>query len=381
MNLLPLIFRNLLRSRRRTLLTVVSIAISIFVFAALMSLPAVIESMTRASATSLRLVTSPKAGFFYQMPFEYRRRIEGIPHVDAVAGELLFMGTYRNPSDLIPSVAIDTEHIREMFSDWAISQADADELNRVRSGALVGGTLMRRFGWRIGQKIILHGSMQPTDVELTIVGTAGGAAPPIFVMFRRDYLDEILGRPGTVNVFWVKVDSREMIPQTIAAIDEQFANAPMETKTQTEEVISSFRLSMLRTLLNGAKALALIVIIAVGLVAANTAAMAMRERRHELAVMCGLGFQRTALIWMLVSEGLLVSLIGGLSGTLLAWGVLHLLPYAAGRLGVLAMVIALSRPVVIESLAVALVIGLASSLVPASAAVRGDVGAALRAIA
>lgn len=376
----PLLLHNLMRNRRRTILTVFSIAVSVFIFAALMSLPGVINQIMRDRANSLRVVSYPKAGFFFQLPYSYGRRIRSVPHVEAVAGETVFMGTYRDPKDLIPSVALDPDNVEQIWSDWEIPKDAAEKFREVKSGALVGITLMRRFRWRVGQKIILHGTVFPVDVEVTIVGTIAGTAPSVALLFRRDHLDEVLGRPGTVNLFWAKVDSSRSIPQVMAEIDERFANSAAETKTESELGISMSRMGGVKVMLDGAKIFAAIVMFVIALVAANTAAMAVRERRHELAIMRALGYTRERLVALIVAEGFLIGVAGGLLGCAMAAGALRFLPYASRSLGMFAFIIQLSPRVVAESFFAAALIGLGSSLVPASNATRGEIAPALRAI-
>jgi len=380
MKFLPIVLRNLRRNRRRTILTVLSIGVSIFVFAALISLPSLVQQILRDRANSLRLVSFSKAGFFYPLPGAYLGRIQSIPHVEAVAGESIFMGTYRDPKDLIPSAALDPDHVDDVWSDWNIRRADADEFRRVKTGALVGTTLLRRYRWKVGDRVTLRGTVYPVDVELTIVGLLGGTAPPYALMFRRDYLDEILGRPGTVNLFWIKVDSSQAIPSVIAEVDEKFANSSAETKTQSELGVSLSQLGAYRWLIDGTEGLAVIVIVAIGLVAVNTAAMSIRERRQELAVMRAIGFTRRTIVSCLVSEGLLIGVLGGILGCVAAYLSLKLVPYASESLGMFAFMLIMSPRVAAESLSVAILIGLGSSILPASTATRGDVAASLRAV-
>ncbi len=380
MKYLPLIVRNLLRNRRRTALTVTSIAISIFIFAGLMSLPAVIDQVLRDRAGSLRLVCYNKAGFFFALPSAYQRRIESVPHVDAVSGESLFMGTYRDPKDLIPSAAIDPENVRDIWPDWGITPEAAAAFARIRSGALVSETLLRRYRWRVGGQMSLRGTIYPIDVQLTIVGTLGEKAPPVAVLFQRDYLDEALGRPGTVNLFWVKVDRSQSIPGVIAEIDERFANSSAETRTETEYGLSISQMGGFRLIFDGAKVLAMIVMLAIALVAANTAAMAMRERRKELAVMRAVGFPNRTLLLCIIAEGLAIGIAGWLFGSALAWAGLRLVPYASRTLGVFALVIRLRARVMAEAFAFAAVIGLLAGLVPAVLALRREVVSEIRAV-
>jgi len=380
MKFVPLVVRNLFRNRRRTMLTIAAVAVSIFIFAALMSLPGVVNQILRDRAGSLRLICYSKAGFFYSLPEAYRRRIASIPHVVAVSGESLFMGAYRDPKDLIPSAAIDPDDVEEIWPDWAISREAADRFRRDRSGALVGATLMRLYRWKVGDLVTLRGTIYPIDVQVEIVGTLGDKAPPIALLFRRDRLDQMLGRPGTVNLFWVKADSSRSIPGVIAAIDQQFANSAGETRTETELGMSLSQMGGFRLLLDGARVLAIIVMFAIALVSANTAAMSVRERRQTLAVMRAIGFTREVLLCCLAAEGLLLGVVAGALGCLAAFALIRLIPYFSSSLGPLALVFALPRRVLVQSFAVAVSIGILSSLVPALLALRRDIPGELRAV-
>jgi len=205
-----------------------------------------------------------------------------------------------------------------------------------------------------------------------------GAGPRI--IFRRDYMEELLGRPGTANLFWVKVDSSKSSPEVIAAIDEMFANSPNETATETEVALIKNQIGNLGLLLNGAKFLAAIVIFTIGLVALNTAAMAVRERRHEMAVMRAIGFTRNTIIVRILVEGLIVGVMGGLLGCGLAYFGFELLPRVSGALGPLAMALTLSPRIVAYSFLIAAAIGAASGFIPATLATRGDISTELRAV-
>src|SRR5208282_2780240 len=164
------------------------------------------------------------------------------------------------------------------------------DIKNLRTAGLVGTTLMKVYGWKVGDTIILRGTVYPVDLQLTIVGVLNEEAAGPRIIFRRDYMEELLGRPGTANLFWVKVDSSKSAPAVIAAIDEMFANSENETATETEVALIKNEIgSNLGLMLNGAKFLAAIVIFTIALVAANTAAMAVRERRHEMAVMRAIG--------------------------------------------------------------------------------------------
>ena len=194
MNLLGLVLRNLSRNRRRTLLTVLSIAVSVFMFGALMSLPTLVDEILKDRANSVRIITYAKTGLSYPLPAAYAAKIAQVPHVEAVTGESVFPGTYRDPKDFVPAAAMDPTQLEALFPDWNIKPAEAAELQRTRSGALVGAQLMKLYHWRVGDNLILHGVAYPIDLQLKIVGTIGGSVPPSAVVIRQDFLDEALGR-------------------------------------------------------------------------------------------------------------------------------------------------------------------------------------------
>ncbi len=380
MKFIPLVVRNLFRSRRRTILTVASIAMSIFIFAMLMSLPAIVNRILADRAVSLRLICTSSASFFYPLPSEYCRRIAAIPHVDAVSGSKIFFSTYRDPKNLVGGIAVDPDTIEQIWPDWGISHDEADKFRAARSAALVGRQLMNLYRWKVGDQITLRGTTYPVDITLDIVGALSGSSGDLAVLLRRDRLDEIVEKPGTVDLIWIKVDSSQAIPGVIAEIDENFAKSSAQTRTETELGLSQERMGQARVLLGGAKFLAAIVIFAVGLVAANTAAMAVRERLREFAVLRAIGFGRVVILLSLLAEGLAVGMAGGLAGCLAAIGMIRLLPYVSSQLGLFAFMLRPPDIVLVESFAVAATIGMLSSLIPAMLALRREISGELRAV-
>jgi len=381
MNYLSLVLRNLSRNKRRTILTALSITVSVFIFASLISLPGLLNMVLRDRANSLRLICHSKASLLYMLPESYRRRIETVPHVEAVASYSLFLATYRNPSEQLGALAVDDDHINEIFPDWDVSAATERDFRSMRTAALVATNLMKLFGWKVGQTIMLRGTMYPVDLQLTIVGVLNEEASGPRVIFRRDYMEELLGRPGTANLFWVKIDSSRAAPEVIAAIDEMFANSANETATETEVAMIKNQVGgTMSLMLNGAKFLAAIVMFTIALVAANTAAMGVRERRHEMAVMRAIGFTRGSIIGRILVEGLIVGMTGGVLGCGLAVLGFDLLPHVSGALGPLALAMTLQPRIVAYSFLIAALIGAASGFIPATLATRGDIATELRAV-
>ena len=374
-----LVFKNLVRSKRRTFLTVLSIAVSLFIFSALVSIPTVANEILGNTASSTRIATHNKAGLAYSIPVAYKQRIVTVPHVEVVVPESWFGGVYHEVYDQFPNLAADPENVDKMWPDWGISAEQFEQFKKIRTAALVGGDTMKRFHLHVGQQIQLKGTLYPFNVTLQIVGTISGKAPPDFLLFRRDYLEEAAGRPGIVDNIWVKVDKPENLPQVIAAIDEGFANSSAETLSESEAAFIGNFLDQYRMFFRMAELLGFIVVLTIGLVAANTAAMSIRERRGEIAVMRSMGFPSRTILSLLLAESLLIGLIGGVIGCGSAYIVLK--GFSIGNVGGPLGAIRMPPLVLGETLVVAALIGLFSAMVPASSAARRNIVDALRTVA
>jgi putative ABC transport system permease protein len=374
-----LVLKNLLRSKRRTILTVLSIAVSLFIFSALVSLPAVANQVLSDTASSVRVACHNKAGLTYQMPEAYKQRIAMTKHVVAVVPESWFGGIYHEMSDQFPNLAVDPENAETMWPDWGVTPAQWQEFRSLRTACLVGAGTMKRFGLHVGQQIQLRGTVYRFNVQLQIVGVMSGKAPPNFLIFRRDYLEEAEGRPGFVDNFWVRVDKSDNVPQVIATLDEGFANSSAETQSETEAAFASSFVNQFKFFFRLAEMLGFIVVITIGLVAANTAAMSIRERRGEIAVMRSIGFTSRTILSLLLSESLLIGLIGGVIGCGAAFIVLHLFAVGSSAMGAFGD-IQMPPFVLVGTLVIAAMIGILSALVPAMSASRRNIVDALRTV-
>src|ERR1700730_4629141 len=371
-----LVLKNLTRSKRRTILTVLSIAVSLFIFSALVSMPAVVNQFLADSASSTRVACHNKAGVTYGIPEAYKQRVVATPHVVAATAQSWFGGIYHEVSDQFPNMAGDPEMAVEMWPDWDISPQALRDFQRVRTGALVGRETMKRFGFHVGQQIMLRGTIYPFNVTLNIVGVLGGKASPSFLIFRRDYLEEVSGRPGYVFVVWVKVDNSANIPQVISSLDEGFANSSSETLTEPEAAFYGGFIAGYRVFFQLAELMGIVVVFTIGLVAANTAAMSIRERRTEIAVLRSIGFPAHTILSMLLAESLIIALAGGLLGCGSAYAVLKLVS-VQGVVGAIQM----PASVLFAALGAAALIGLLSAIVPATAAARRNIVDVIRAVA
>ena len=190
--------------------------------------------------------------------------------------------------------------------------------------------------------------------------------------------DEATSHRAPVNMYLVKVDASDAIPRVAGDIDEMFANSGAETRTETEFAFFSNQLANFRVVFAMARIVGLIVAITIALIAANTAAMSIRERRTEIAIMRALGFQASTIISSLVGEGLITGFTGGVLGCAAAYMVLRGLSLGSAALGPLGLALRVPGLVVVETMMVAILIGAGSGLVPAMVAARRNIVDAIR---
>jgi len=374
-----LILKNLLRSKRRTILTMLSIAVSLFIFSALVSLPNFANQVLADTSSSVSIACRTKMGLDYPLPEAYKSKIAATPHVVAVVPDVFFGGIYHDVTDQFPNIAVDPEQIEVMWPDWGFSAGGVEQFKKLKTACIVAEGTMRRFNLHAGQQIQLRGTTFTFNVVLTIVGTVARPPAPSFLMFRRDYFEEAAGRPGIAHNFWVRVDSSSAVPQVAATLDQMFDNSSAETQSDSEAAFLGSIIGRFRAFFRLAELLGLVVVVAIGLVAANTAAMSIREKRNEIAVMRSIGFPANTLLVLLVAESVTIAVLGGAVGCGGACGLLKIFSFNADALGPFAT-LRIPPLVVAEALAVSVLIGVLSAWFPARAAVRRAIAASLRVI-
>jgi putative ABC transport system permease protein len=282
-------------------------------------------------------------------------------------------------SDQFPNIAVDPDQIDVMWPDWGFSPGGVEELKKLRTATLVAEGTMKRFHLSVGQQIQLRGAgYYPVNVTLKIVGTIAKGPAPSFLMFRRDYLEEIMGRPGRVDNFWVRADSSQAVPAIIQSVNSEFANSSAETQCDSESAFLGSIIGRFRMFFTLARILGLIVVITIGLVAANAAAMSIRERRTEIAVMRSIGFRSPLILRLLIAESVVTALAGCVLGCGAAFALLKVFSVTSDVLGPFVGAIHVPPPVLLQTLLAAVLIGLLSSYVPARSAVSRRIVDALR---
>ncbi len=320
MKLLPLIWKNARRNTRRTLLTISSLAVSIFLVA---TLQAVLASLHRAGAQSggshLRLVVHRATGITQPLPISYRAKIASLPGVTAVVGTQWFGGQYIDARNFFANFAVNTDQFEKVYDDYQVPAAQLEDWKRERTAALVGQKLMATYHWKLGDRVTLLNSVFGINLDFVIRAVYTDVKDPSYeqaLYFNYDYLDEAMGGLNQIGNYVVKVDNRANAQRVQDAIDEMFRNSAFETKTDTEQAYALGFVSMLGNINLLFAAISAAVIFALLFMVGNATAMSVRERTAEVAVMKTLGFGRSAILKLIAGEAVMIALLGGLVGVL-----------------------------------------------------------------
>src|SRR5258706_2270657 len=234
-----------------------------------------------------RLITRHRVSLTQSMPVYYREKMRTVPGGVAVAPTQWFGGLYKDekPENFFAQFGTDPAEIFTVMTDFKIPGDQLAAWQHDQAGCVVDSELAKKFGWKIGDRINLRGTIFPVNLELTIRGIFVAPQPSITVYFNEKYVEEAVsfakGRSGTFNIL---ADSPEDVPKVAAGVDALFRNSPEPTKTESEK---AFQLSFINSLGN-VKAFILsicfAVVFATLLVSANTMAMSIRERTREVAV-------------------------------------------------------------------------------------------------
>jgi putative ABC transport system permease protein len=379
-----LVWKNLLRHPLRTVFTTLSIALSIFLVCAVLTLPGALDAIIERSASNLRITVHHKAGLSYWLPYAYVHKLRTVPGVTAVNHYSWFGGVYDEPKNMFPNFAMDPETVGQVWAEYGFDPVALERFRKIRNAALVGEQTMRKFHFRIGQQVTLRSSVYPVDLTFQIVGVIPRPDSPLF-WFNRQYLEEAMERYGGMRMVgwvWLRVARPEDAERVMRTVVDLFRNSEAEVAAETEKSFFASFFSSMQGILRVVLIVGFLVVGAVVLIAANTAAMGVRERIPEIAVLKSLGFQRRPILLALMAESALVALLGGLLGAAAAYGILGALA-AAGKTGAMPFLgplasFRMSPGVAAQGVSIALAVGLVAGIVPAWNGARLNVVEALR---
>ena len=375
-----LIRANLGRNKLRTALTGGAIMLAVALVCILLTMPAGMNALLDTISSNTRISVNNKAGIVYSMPYAFTRKVRAIDGVAAAVGMTWYGGAYEEAGRVtFPNFAVEAEYVGDVYPDYKIDPQQLADFKRYRDGAIVGRQTMKKYGWKIGDRITLKSTVWPADLDVRIVGEITNERAPM-LWLNREYLDEALKARGgsglgIVGVVWVRAADPARVNAIMRTADELSRNSEAETASETEKSFFSNFFGSLQGFVTIILIVTGLVALCIVFIAANTASMAVRERSGELAVMKAMGFTRGIIFGTLFTEAVLLSSVAGFLGVGLTLGLTKLLSAAAGwndTLGPLGAFI-VTVPVIVEGIFLSLFVGMLAGFVPSWGAARKPV--------
>jgi putative ABC transport system permease protein len=375
-----IIAANLFRKKIRTTLTLGSFAVALFLFGLLAIVRGAFNQGLEVAGSN-RLIVINKVSLIQPLPVAYQERLERVPGIREVTHNNWFGGIYQDPKNFFAQVAIDDDNFHSMYPEFLIPDEQWKAYKEDREGAIVGVKLAKRFGWKLGDRIPIKGTIFPGTWEFNIraIYTGKRAADDTSQFwFHYKYLEERENQywHGLVGWYVVKIDNPDNSVRIARAIDSTFANSPWETKTDTEQAFAASFAKQVGNISFLIMSIGAVVFFTLLLVAGNTMAIAVRERIRELAVLKAVGFSDNFVLLLVVFESLLVAVIGGAVGLTLA----KLLTLRGDPTGGMLPFFYLPPQAMVLGVVLALAVGFAAGIWPAYSAGRLRVVDALRSI-
>jgi putative ABC transport system permease protein len=366
MTLTRFVSKNAFRNKRRSILTVLSIAFSLLLLTMMMTLWRSFYMSDGSAESNLRLVTRHKVSLTFNLPGYYREKIRSVPGVIAVVPNSWFGGLYKDdkPENFFAQFGTDPEEFFKVYRDITITPKEVADWQHDRQGVVVDDTLAKKYGWKLGDRIVLKGTIYPVDLELYIRGIFHSVPDDQAVYFNAKYVEESVSWfKGKAGTFGILADSPEDVSKVAAVVDDTFRNAPEPTKTESEKAFGLEFVAMLGNVKAFILSICSAVVFATLLVSANTMAMSIRERTREVAVLKTLGFTRNAVLGLFVGEAVALSLIGGFLGALGAYGLVYMFAHSPQATGFFT-IMSVTPATVLVAMLVAGMVGLLSAAVP-----------------
>jgi putative ABC transport system permease protein len=397
MKYLTYIFRNARRNPVRSILTIASMAICLFLTMTLLSFFAIYDEANTSTRIYNRVMTLNSNGFAGVVPISRVKEVAALEGVKAASPFAWYGGKYQDEVLPFAQFGVDPDVIFDIMDEFALPADQLQAFKENKDGCVIGRKLAVERKLNVGDSLPLKGDAYPMDLNLRIVGIYDGPTNRDLRMclHRFDYFDEALkrvasgrsrrsslttpdtGLSGNAAAIYIKCKDAGAMAGVCSRIDELYKNSDYPTRTQTEEAFGKMFGEMLGDLKNAIYWIGAAVVVSLIFVAGNAMAMAMRERTTEVAVLKAIGFNKGLVLFLVMCEAVLVAGIGGTLGALgckALFDLLDITPYTAGFLPFFYI----PWNITVQGILVSLLIGFLSGFIPALVAANASVIEGLR---
>jgi putative ABC transport system permease protein len=325
MSYLTVAVKNVGRNLFRALLTMLGVAVAMLAFCLLRT---VLTAWTEGAAHAAqdRVATRHKVTFVMPLPLRYAEDIRAVPGVTHATHMNWFGGRLAGRDDVFfANMATDPGTFFDVYDEISVPVDQKQAWKEDRKGALIGATLARQMGWKVGDKVTLVGTIYPGNWEFAIDGIYTATRRSIdqsSFFFHFKYLDESSAR--AVNdqhqIGWVvsKVQNAGMAAQVAKNIDQMFDTRDTQTLSMSERAMTTSFLGMLSTLLQAVNIVSIVILVIMMLILGNTIAMSVRERTREYGVLRAIGFMPRHISGLVLGEAAAIGMLGGAAGVAIA---------------------------------------------------------------
>ncbi len=309
------ILKNALRNKRRATLSILSVAVSLFLLVTLLVALRELTLPPEDIGAALRVVVRSKISIANLLPARQRSTIERIPGVEAVSPFTWFGGTFKNEESLtFAQFAMDPKLLRVLFVELKLPDKEYVDFEKDMRACVIGKLTADKYHLKVGDRITLASAIYPATLDFNIASIYSGTIDDRNMLFHHKYFDEATGDLGQVGMWWVKVKSPEDMPRVITAINQAFANTSAEVRAESERAFQLGFISMWGNIKLLVGSICTVVVFTLILVSGSTMSMAIRERFRELAVLKAIGFRRRELFAFILAESFGLAMFGALIG-------------------------------------------------------------------
>jgi putative ABC transport system permease protein len=388
MTRLGLARRNLVRNRSRVMLTILGVAVAVVAFVLLRTVVWAWESGKELAATD-RVVTRHKITFTMQLPKRYAEVVRQAPGIKSTTYASWFGGKDPNHEhEFFGTFAVEPTTYFQVYSEMRITPDAMERWKTDRQAAVVGDVLAAKLGWHVGERVTLHSGIYPGDWEFHIVGIYTASARSVdrsTFLFRYDYLNDAPAIRQKDQVGWIvsRVNDPAHAADVSLALDRIFESQEIQTLSQDERAFNASFLAGFSAVLSALDVISFVILSIMLLILGNTIAMGVRERTNEYGVLRAVGFLPKHIVFFVLSESLLLGIVGGVVGLCMAYPFINygMARWVEQNMGAYFPYFRLEGAAIAGAVVVAMVVGLLAGAIPAWQASKLRVVDALRRIA
>jgi len=377
MTLAQLATRNIWRNKRRSILTVASLAFSFLLLTLMMTIWRTFYIDPWSTVSAEHIVCRHRVSLAVPLPTFYRDKIRTIPGVLDVIPLNLFDADYLGATpDNFSKVGTDPSEYLNAYPEYQIAPEQVMAWKKDPAGAIAGSELAQEHKWKLGEHLTIQGGELPVQLELTLRGVFKSPFPVRAIYFNWAYVQSAAHYQKD-QLYLIQADSPRSVSRIAGAVDTMFHNSPEQTRTEAERAFFIGMISMFGNVKAFILSISLAVLFTSLLVSGNTMAMSIRERTREVAMMRSLGFAPRLLQILLVGENVTLALSAWFFGTLASYGLVFSLVHARAA-GPFAVLLKIPVTTLAVSLPLATLVGVVSAVIPSYRASRINIVEGLR---